>query len=56
MNDKSEGVKLLIVPKRLERARYLDTLNKKQLQALCRKEGIPVSNNNIDMRNRLLYK
>lgn len=56
MNDKPEGVKLLTVPRRLKRAQYLSTLNKKQLQALCRKVGIPVSNNNIDMRNRLLYK
>lgn len=42
--------------KRIEKMKYLGTLNKKQLQALCREKGIPVTNNNTDMRNRLLYK
>lgn len=38
------------------RKRRLQGMSKKELQALCKEYGIPTSNNNIDMRNRLFQK
>lgn len=38
------------------RKRRLQGMSKKELQVLCKEYGIPTSNNNIDMRNRLFQK
>lgn len=54
MDTTSNAATLFVLRK--AKMRELAALNKKQLQALCREKGIPVSNNNTDMRNRLLYK